>query len=51
MWSKTTTTSTTTLNRVQLNVKTENTHLLCKGKITVWLTSCLTGLDSTVFLN
>ena len=33
MWSKTTsTTSTTTLNRVQLNVKTENTHLLCKGK-------------------
>ena len=25
----------------------ENTHLLRKGSITVWMTSCLTGLDLT----
>ena len=28
-----------------------STHLLCKGSITVWLSSCLTGLDSTKRVN
>ena len=32
-------------------VDSENTLLLPKGSITVWLTSCLTGLDLTKQLN
>ena len=31
-------------------IEPENTHLLCKGSITIQLTSCLTGQDSAALL-
>ena len=39
-------------HHIELNMKPENAYLLCKGRsITVWLTSCLTGLDMAEQVN